>query len=141
MSHFGIGGTDSIDDNSYQVIRVYVETQGGPPGKYLVDPALHEIRYVVDPGIGGRIHQYRGHELKRLDSPKASLMALITDGILTRRLPWALVLIGAFLTIAIELIGVQSLPVAVGVYLPLSTSAGMFAGGIVSCVCELRQRF
>jgi len=140
MSHFGVGGTDSIDNNSYQVIRVYVETQGVPPGKYLVDPASHEIRYVVDPGIGGRFHEYRGHELKRLDSPKATLMALITDGILTHRLPWALVLIGVFLTIAIELMGVQSLPVAVGVYLPLSTSAGMFAGGIVRWLVERRAR-
>src|SRR3989454_8388263 len=55
MSQFGIGGTDSIDNNSYQVIRVYVETRGVPAGKYLVDPASHEIRYVVDPGIGGRL--------------------------------------------------------------------------------------
>src|SRR5213596_369452 len=140
MSHFGIGGTDSIENNSYQVIRVYVATQGVPPGKYLVDPASHEIRYVVDPGIGGRIHEYRGHELKRLDSPKATLMALITDGILTHKLPWALVLIGVFLTIAIELMGVSSLPVAVGVYLPLSTSAGMFAGGIVRWLVERRVR-
>jgi putative OPT family oligopeptide transporter len=140
MSHFGIGGTDSIDNNRYQVIRVYVETQGVPAGKYLVDAASHEIRYVVDPGIGGRIHEYRGHELKRLDSPKATLMALITDGILTHRLPWALVLIGVFLTIAIELMGVQSLPVAVGVYLPLTTSAGMFAGGVIRWLVERRVR-
>ncbi len=140
MSQFGIGGTDSIDANRYQVIRVFVETQGVPAGKYLVDPASHEIRYVVDPGIGGRIHEYRGHELKRLDSPKATLMALITDGILTHRLPWALVLIGVFLTIAIELMGVQSLPVAVGVYLPITTSAGMFAGGIVRWLVERRVR-
>jgi len=140
MSHFGVGGTDSIDNNSYQVIRVYVETQGVPAGKYLVDPASHEIRYVVDPGIGGRIREYRGHELKRLDSPKATLMALIVDGILTHKLPWALVMIGVFLTIAIELMGVSSLPVAVGVYLPISTSAGMFAGGIVRWLVERRVR-
>jgi putative OPT family oligopeptide transporter len=140
MSHFGVGGTDSIDTNSYRVIRVYVETQGVPPGKYLIDPASREIRYVVDPGIGGRIHEYRGHELKRLDSPKATLMALITDGILTHRLPWALVLIGVFLTLAIELMGVQSLPVAVGVYLPITTSAGMFAGGIVRWLVERKVR-
>ena len=140
MSHFGVGGTDSIDNNSYQLIRVYMETQGVPAGKYLVDPASHEIRYVVDPGIGGRIREYRGHELKRLDSPKATLMALIVDGILTRKLPWALVMIGVFLTIAIELMGVSSLPVAVGVYLPISTSAGMFAGGIVRWLVERRVR-
>ncbi|PYP14622.1 MAG: oligopeptide transporter, OPT family, partial [Gemmatimonadetes bacterium] len=140
MSHFGIGGTDSIDNNSYQVIRVYVETQGVPPGKYLIDRASREIRYVVDPGIGGRMHEYRGHELRRLDSPKATLMALITDGILTHKLPWTLVLIGVFLTIAIELMGVQSLPVAVGVYLPITTSAGMFAGGLVRWLVERKVR-
>jgi uncharacterized oligopeptide transporter (OPT) family protein len=140
MSRFGIGGTDSIDNNTYQVIRVYVETQGVPPGKYLVEPATHEIRYVVDPGIGGRMREYRGHELKRLDSPKATLMALITDGILTHKLPWGLVLIGVFLTLAIELMGVSSLPVAVGVYLPLTTSAGMFAGGVVRWLVERKVR-
>ncbi|HEV8266016.1 MAG TPA: oligopeptide transporter, OPT family [Gemmatimonadales bacterium] len=140
MSGFGVGGSDSIDANTYQVVRVYVETQGVPAGKYLVDPASHEIRYVLDPGIGGRIREYGGRELKRLDSPKATLMALVTDGILTHRLPWALVLIGVFLTIAIELMGVQSLPVAVGVYLPLTTSAGMFAGGIVRWLVERRVR-
>src|SRR5712664_3743412 len=140
MTDFGFGGPDSIDNNTYQVIRVYLPTQGVPPGKYLVDPASHEIRYVVDPGIGGRIHEYAGHDLKRLDSPKATLMALITDGILTHKLPWALVLIGVFLTIAIELMGVGSLPVAVGVYLPLTTSAGMFAGGVVRWLVERRVR-
>src|SRR5213075_2022044 len=94
----------------------------------------------TDPGIGGRVREYRGHELKRLDSPKATLMALIVDGILTHKLPWALVMIGVFLTLAIELMGVSSLPVAVGVYLPISTSAGMFAGGIVRWLVERRVR-
>src|SRR3989475_12759 len=131
MSRFTVGGSDSVDTRSYQVVRVYVETQGVPPGKYLVDPASHEIRYLVDPGIGGRVCEYHGRELKRLDSPKATLMALITDGILTHRLPWALVLIGVFLSIALELAGIQALPVAVGVYLPITTSAGVFAGGVV----------
>ncbi len=64
----------------------------------------------------------------------------MTDGILTRKLPWGLVLIGVFLTIAIELAGVQSLPVAVGVYLPISTSAAMFAGGVVRWLVERRTR-
>src|SRR5258705_3557825 len=67
-------------------------------------------------------------------------MALIPDGILTHKLPWGLVLIGVFLTIAIGLMGVSSLPVAVGVYLPITTSAGMFAGGIVRWLVERRVR-
>jgi putative OPT family oligopeptide transporter len=139
MSGFHVGGSPTIDSASYQVLRVYAATNGVPPGKYLVDRAAHEIRYVVDPGIGGRIHEYQGRELKRLDSPKATLMALITDGILTHRLPWGLVLIGVFLSIGIELMGVQSLPVTVGVYLPLSTSAGIFAGGAIRWIVERRM--
>jgi uncharacterized oligopeptide transporter (OPT) family protein len=67
-------------------------------------------------------------------------MALVTDGILTQKLPWGLVLIGVFLTIAIELMGLQSLPIAVGVYLPISTSSAMFAGGAVRWLVERRTR-
>jgi len=140
MSGFRVAGGDTFDTTRYQVVRVYTATNSVPPGKYLVDPATREIRYVVDPGIGGRVREYQGRTLTRLDSPKATLMAFIADGILTHRLPWGLVLIGVFLAIAIELTGVQSLPVAVGVYLPITTSAGMFAGGIVRWLVERRVR-
>src|SRR5437870_5563297 len=136
MSGFRVAGSDSLDPRAYQVVRVYVVTEGVVAGKYLMDPATHELRYVLDPGIGGRIHDYHGRAIPRLDSPKATIMALITDGILTHKLPWALVLLGVFITIAIELMGVQALPVAVGVYLPISTSSAMFAGGVVRWLIE-----
>src|SRR5438309_11379774 len=90
-----------------------------------MEPTTHELRYELGPGIGGRIHDFHGHAIPRLDSPKASIMALITDGILTHKLPWALVLLGVFITIGIELMGIEALPVAVGVYLPISTSSAM----------------
>ena len=67
-------------------------------------------------------------------------MALITDGILTHRLPWALVLIGVFLAIAIELMGLQSLPITVGVYLPISTSSSIFVGGVIRWLVERRAQ-
>jgi putative OPT family oligopeptide transporter len=140
MSGFRVAGGETFDSASYAVVRIYAETNGVPAGKYLIDAATREIRYVVDPGIGGRIREVDGRTLTRLDSPKATLMAFIADGILTQRLPWALVLIGVCLAIAIELMGVQSLPVTVGVYLPITTSAGMFAGGIVRWLVERRVR-
>ena len=59
-----------------------------------------------------------GRTVEKLDSPKAQIMALVVDGILTQKLPWGLILIGAFLAIAMEILGIPSLPVAVGVYLP-----------------------
>jgi putative OPT family oligopeptide transporter len=140
MSGFRVAGGETFDTAQYQVVRVYAATNGVPAGKYLVDKGTREIRYVVDPGIGGRVREYEGRTLTRLDSPKATLMAFIADGILTHRLPWGLVVIGVFLAIAIELAGVQSLPVAVGVYLPITTSAGMFAGGVVRWLVERRIR-
>src|SRR5438128_2023049 len=140
MSGFRIAASDSVDRATYQIVRVYVVTEGVAAGKYLMDPASHELRYVLDPGIGGRVHEYRGKPIPRLDSPKATIMALITDGILTHKLPWALVLLGVFITVAIELMGVQALPVAVGVYLPISTSSAMFAGGVVRWLIERRAQ-
>jgi putative OPT family oligopeptide transporter len=124
----------------WDVIRVNIPTQGIQPGKYLVDPVNREVAYLVDPGIGGRVRELDGKPVTKLDSPKATIMALVTDGILTQKLPWGLVLIGVFLTIAIELMGLQSLPIAVGVYLPISTSSAMFAGGVVRWLVERRSR-
>ena len=140
MTGFRIAGSDSVDRANYQVVRVYVVTEGVAAGKYLMDPATHALRYVLDPGIGGRVHEFGGRSIPRLDSPKATIMALITDGILTHKLPWALVLLGVFITIAIELMGVQALPVAVGVYLPISTSSAMFAGGVIRWLIERRAQ-
>jgi putative OPT family oligopeptide transporter len=128
------------EGRDWEVVRVNLPTEGVQPGKYLIDPGTREVAYLVDPGIGGRIREINGKPVTKLDSPKATIMALVTDGILTQRLPWGLVLIGVFLTIAIELMGLQSLPIAVGVYLPISTSAPMFIGGAVRWLVERRLR-
>src|SRR5207244_12247385 len=105
MSEFRVAGGDSVDHATYQIVRVYVVTQGIAAGKYLMDPKTRELRYVLDPGIGGRIREYHGRSIPRLESPKATIMGLITDGILTRQLPWALVLLGVFIPIPLELVG------------------------------------
>jgi uncharacterized oligopeptide transporter (OPT) family protein len=123
---------------SYRVGRLYEQTGNAIAGKYLVDDT-GAIRYLVDPGVGGRERtNYDGREIDKLDSPKAQIMALVVDGILTQKLPWGLILVGAFLAIAIELLGVPSLPVAVGVYLPISTSATMFMGGVIRWLVDRR---
>jgi len=127
---------------SYPALRVghlYEQTGGVPAGKYLVDSS-GAIRYLVDPGLGGRERvNYDGREIDKLESPKSQIMALVVDGILTQKLPWGLILVGAFLAVAIELLGVPSLPVAVGVYLPISTSATMFMGGLLRWLVDRRK--
>jgi putative OPT family oligopeptide transporter len=109
-----------------------------PTGKYLSDVAGN-IEYVVDPGIGGRVAEVHGVKLTRFEAPKARLFSLIIDGILTRKLPWDLVLLGVALALMLEMSGVSALPFAVGVYLPVSTSAPLFVGGVVRWWVERRR--
>jgi len=126
-------------DSVLRVAHVFEQTGAAPAGKYLVD-RTGAIRYLVDPGLGGRERvNYDGREIDKLESPKSQIMALVVDGILTQKLPWGLILVGAFLAVAMELIGVPSLPVAVGVYLPISTSATMFMGGVLRWLIDRRR--
>ena len=130
---------NGADGKAYRVGHLYEPTGDAPAGRYLVDDA-GKIKYLVDPGIGGRERVGAdGKEVDKLDSPKSQIMALVVDGILTQKLPWGLILIGAFLTVAMEILGIQSLPVAVGVYLPISTSATMFMGGCVRWLVDRRN--
>ena len=50
---------------------------------------------------------------------------------MARKLPWGLVIIGAFIAVVMQLAGVPALAFAVGVYLPLSTTMPIFVGGLV----------
>ncbi len=125
------------DDVSYHVWRAPEGNEEGvEPGAYLVDDQ-GQIRYLQDPGINGkRSHNDEGVEVQRFKAPKAQLMAFITDGILRGKLPWPLVLIGVFIALVLELCGVPSLAFAVGVYLPLSSSTPILAGGLVRYVAD-----
>src|SRR2546427_12727910 len=105
MAGFRIAGSDSVDHAAYQVVRVYVVTDGVAAGKYLMDPKSRELRYVLDPGIGGGVHEDHGQTIPRPDSPQATLIALITHGIPTHKLPWGVGLLGGFITIAIAPLG------------------------------------
>ncbi len=130
------------DAATYNVVHLTAEETppGVPPGRYLVDDA-GAIRYLVDPGINGVVTQRDdGTPVQKFDAPKARLMSLVIDGILTQKLPWGLVGIGAFIALTLELAGISSLPFAVGVYLPISASTPIFAGGVVRWLVDRRRR-
>lgn len=76
---------------------------------------------------------------KPLPAPQATLMATIIKGLLSQDLPWGLVLVGMALAGVMELAGVRSLPFAVGAYLPLSTTAPIFVGGMIKWFVEKRS--
>ena len=90
-------------------------------GKYLYNPQTQQIEVQWIQGIGS----------EKAAAPQARLMATVVNGILGRKLPWGLVLLGVFLVIAVELLGVRSLSFAVGAYLSIATTLAIFAGGIV----------
>jgi hypothetical protein len=58
-------------------------------------------------------------------------MATVINGILTRKLPWTLVLLGVALVIGVELLGIRSLTFAVGAYLSIATTLAIFVGGVM----------
>ena len=129
------------DSNEYGVL--YFKAGDYPDvieGKYLVDEA-GSIQYLVDPGINGRLEAHDdGTRVQKYNNPKARLMSFIVDGILTQKLPWALVLLGVAIALVLELSGVPSLPFAVGVYLPLSASTPIFCGGAARWLADRWSR-
>lgn len=73
-----------------------------------------------------------------LPAPQANLMRLVIDGVIGGNLPWNLVFGGMFIALAVELLGINSLAFAVGLYLPLSLSVPIMAGGIIRWILETR---
>ena len=95
-------------------------------GKYLYNPQTHAIEVQWTQGIGS----------EKAAAPQARLMATVINGILRQQLPWGLVLLGVFLVIAIELMGVRSLTFAVGSYLSIATTFAIFVGGMVRWMAD-----
>jgi putative OPT family oligopeptide transporter len=68
----------------------------------------------------------------QLPAPQAGLMAALASGIVGGTMPWPLIAVGVLLGIAMILVKVKSpMLVAVGMYLPLSTTSAIFVGGCI----------
>ncbi|WP_446744934.1 OPT family oligopeptide transporter [Silvibacterium acidisoli] len=112
--------TQFIDGSGYVLLNALGSTQLAD-GKYLLNPQTGQIEIQWSQGIGS----------EKAAAPQGRLMATVINGILSRKLPWGLVLLGVFLVIAVELLGVRSLSFAVGAYLSIGTTLAIFCGGIV----------
>ncbi len=73
-------------------------------------------------------------------APQGTLMATLIKGILSFNLDWQFVLVGVFIAITMELCGIKSLSFAVGLYLPLSTTLPIFAGGAIRGLVDMKQK-
>ena len=89
------------------------------------------IGYVLD-----LLNKAWGFGSQEIPAPQATMMKMIVEGIMSAKLPWGLILIGVFVAIVVEILCGSVMPFAVGMYLPLSLSAGIMCGGILRWAVE-----
>jgi putative OPT family oligopeptide transporter len=124
IDQFAVKGPNNASTLHYKREYVVLNALGSSEladGKYLYSPASGRIEVQWIPGIGS----------EKAAAPQARLMATVINGILSRKLPWGLVMLGVFLVIGVELLGVRSLSFAVGAYLSIGTTLAIFTGGVV----------
>jgi putative OPT family oligopeptide transporter len=124
INQFSVIGPNKTTTVHHKNEYVVLNALGSPEladGKYLYSPVTGRIEVQWISGIGS----------EKAAAPQARLMATVISGILSRKLPWGLVLLGVFLVIAVELLGIRSLSFAVGAYLSIGTTLAIFVGGVV----------
>lgn len=90
-------------------------------------------------GIMVILNKAWGFGSAELAAPQATLMKMIVEGIMDGNLPWGLIFIGAFISLAVELLGISSLAVAIGLYLPLEISVTTFLGGALRYLVDKKK--
>ncbi|HNW88290.1 MAG TPA: oligopeptide transporter, OPT family [Bacteroidales bacterium] len=90
----------------------------------------------------GKIQGYEGgFGSKNLSAPQASLMAMLSQGIVGGQMAWPLIIVGMLMGLAFILMQVKSpMLVSVGMYLPLETTFAIFLGGVVKGIVEIIQK-
>jgi hypothetical protein len=118
-------GEKTVPGGQYALLNA-IGSSDLPDGKYLYNTQTNQIEVTWIQGIGS----------EKAAAPQARLMATVISGILNQRLPWGLVLLGVFMVIAVELLGIRSLSFAVGFYLSIATTMAIFTGGVVRWLVE-----
>ena len=110
---------------------------GATPKKQQIGEIVGVVASAI--AIGGVLYLLDmawGYGSTELLAPQATLMKMIVEGVMGGNLPWALVGIGAFIAIVVEILGIPVLPFAIGLSLPIHLSTPMMVGGIVKWLVE-----
>ena len=105
---------------------------GATPWKQQVGEVIGVVASSL--AIGGTLYLLDsawGFGSAELGAPQATLMKMITEGVMEGNLPWGLVFTGVFVAVFVEIIGIPVLPFAIGVYLPVHLNACIMVGGLV----------
>lgn len=114
---------------------------GATPKKQQIGEILGVIAAAF--AIGGTLYLLDsawGFGSEQLGAPQATLMKLIIEGVMEGNLPWALVFVGVFIAIVVELVGIPVLPFAIGVYLPVQLNACIMVGGLIRLALDKMKR-
>ncbi len=93
--------------------------------------------------IGGTLYLLDaawGFGTDELAAPQATLMKMIVEGVMEGNLPWGLVIVGVFIGIAVEVVGIPVLPFAIGVYLPVHLNACIMVGGLIRLALDKMKK-
>ena len=113
---------------------------GATPKKQQVAELIGVVAAAL--AIGGTLYLLDtawGFGSDELAAPQATLMKMIVEGVMNANLPWGLVLVGVFVAIIVEILGIPVLPFAIGVYLPVHLNACIMVGGLVRFFVEKQK--
>jgi OPT family oligopeptide transporter len=119
----------------YQQIALFV-------GAVVSSIAIGATIKILDTPTAEMLSQGISHAIgtDKYPAPQGTLMATLIKGILSFNLDWQFVLVGVFIAITMELCGIKSLSFAVGLYLPLSTTLPIFAGGAIRGLVDMKKK-
>ncbi|MDT8324261.1 MAG: oligopeptide transporter, OPT family [Bacteroidota bacterium] len=82
-----------------------------------------------------------GFGSRELPAPQASLMAILSRGIVEQQMAWPLIIVGMLMGFAFILMQVKSpMLVSVGMYLPLETTFAIFLGGLIKGLVDMGKK-
>ncbi len=108
----------------YQQLALFI-------GAIVSSVAIGVVVQILDTPTPDMVAQGLQHAIgsDKYPAPQSTLMATLAKGILSYNLDWQFVMVGVFIAVTMELCGVKALAFAIGLYLPLSTTLPIFAGG------------
>lgn len=68
--------------------------------------------------------------------PQANLMSTLTAGIMSGQLPWVMIIAGAVMGVVLFLLNLPIMTVAIGFYLPISTTSIILVGALIRVLVE-----
>ena len=114
---------------------------GATPKKQQIGELIGAVISAIS--IGGvliLLNKAWGFGSEQLAAPQATLMKIVTEGVLNGNLPWSFVFLGVFSAVVIEILGLPSLAVAIGIYQPLELGSAIMLGGLLRWFIEKKNK-